>query len=260
MTGLRVRSSRGAPAPPTEAFWLRDGARGPEPFTRALADPPAVRGERIRERDGVAYRFWDPTRSKLAAALLCGLEGQLPSEGARWLYLGAASGTTASHVADLVGPAGMVYAVEPSLRPFRALLALSERYPNLAPIRGDARHPEQYEGSVPPVDGIYADIAQPDQPEILSENLRWFLRPGGRLLFVVKTASLGRDRSSSRLLDEALARLPPDLPIGPPCSLEPFHRRHYLVAGGEDRATRSRSAVPPRRPFRRPGSRARGRS
>jgi fibrillarin-like rRNA methylase len=32
------------------------------------------------------------------------------------LYLGAASGTTVSHVSDVVGPEGMVYAVEFSHR------------------------------------------------------------------------------------------------------------------------------------------------
>ena len=37
------------------------------------------------------------------------------------LYLGAASGTTVSHVSDVVGPEGMVYAVEFSHRPGRDL-------------------------------------------------------------------------------------------------------------------------------------------
>ena len=112
-------------------------------MTEALGDPPEVYGERIAAFEDRILRRWEPGRSKLAAAILRGYEGPLPSPSEKWLYLGAASGTTASHVADLVGGEGTVYAVEKSLRPIVRLLRLAERYPNLLPILGDARRPDE---------------------------------------------------------------------------------------------------------------------
>jgi len=47
---------------------------------------------------------WNPFRSKLGAAIVGGIENIYMKPGSKVLYLGAASGTTVSHVADLVGP------------------------------------------------------------------------------------------------------------------------------------------------------------
>jgi len=47
---------------------------------------------------------WNPFRSKLAAGIVGGIENIYMQPGSKVLYLGAASGTTVSHVADLVGP------------------------------------------------------------------------------------------------------------------------------------------------------------
>jgi fibrillarin-like pre-rRNA processing protein len=222
----------GRRAVPTDHPNLRrtDAPRGPEYYSRGLADPPSVRGERLRDFEGTIFRHWEPSRSKLAAALVIGWSGPLPMPDQRWLYLGAGAGTTAAHVADLVGSSGEVYGVEPSVRPFLRLLEVAERYPNLYPILGDARTPEGYGGSVPLVDGLYADVAQPDQGEIVGANAVAFLRPGGIVLFVVKTASVARNVRPEPLLRRVLERLPADLELGPTLALDPFHRRHYLLA------------------------------
>ena len=50
------------------------------------------------------YRVWNPFRSKLAAAILGGVDKIHMRPGSKVLYLGAASGTTVSHVSDIVGP------------------------------------------------------------------------------------------------------------------------------------------------------------
>ena len=52
----------------------------------------------------IEYRAWNPFRSKLAAAILGGIDNIHIKPGSKILYLGAASGTTVSHVSDLVGP------------------------------------------------------------------------------------------------------------------------------------------------------------
>ena len=75
-----------------------------ELWTETVGELPSVYGEGWQERDGRQFRRFEPARSKLAAGIVAGWEGPLPRPGERWLYLGAASGTTTSHVADLVGP------------------------------------------------------------------------------------------------------------------------------------------------------------
>lgn len=68
------------------------------------------------------YRVWNPFRSKIAAGILGGLDEIFIKPGAKVLYLGSASGTTVSHVADIVGPTGTVFAVEFSHRSGRDLI------------------------------------------------------------------------------------------------------------------------------------------
>lgn len=219
------------------SFWTEAVAPGTDP----------VYGERLLERAGRRYRSFEPARSKLAAALARGHGEPIPRLRERWLYLGAATGTTVSHVADLVGPDGQVYAVEKSLRPFARLLALAERYPNVYPVLADARRTEGLYGLVPMVDGVYADLAQPDQVEIVREAAREFLREGGRLLFMLKTASMGREDPPESYAARAVTGLAPEHALGSPLRLEPFYRRHYLIAGSAFRPTGAA------RPARRPG-------
>lgn len=56
----------------------------------------------------IEYRAWNPFRSKLAAAILGGVDQIHIKPGAKVMYLGAASGTTVSHVSDIVGPVSLL--------------------------------------------------------------------------------------------------------------------------------------------------------
>ncbi|MGD9962612.1 MAG: fibrillarin-like rRNA/tRNA 2'-O-methyltransferase, partial [Thermoplasmata archaeon] len=101
-----------------------------------------VYGERLVEFGGVQYRSWDPMRSKLAALMLAGGRDLGLDRSSRVLYLGAASGTTASHVSD-VASSGIVYCVEISPRSFRDLVGVCESRGNMIPIMADASRPEE---------------------------------------------------------------------------------------------------------------------
>jgi len=156
-------------------------------YTENLVPGVSVYGERLVAQGGVEYRAWNPRRSKLAALLRKGV-GTFPF-GRRTdvLYLGAAQGTTVSHLSDICVD-GTVYAVEISRRAFQKLLALAERRHNVMPILGDADAPAAYERLLAPVDALYQDVAQRDQVGIFAKNLR-FLRPGGFGLLMVKARS-----------------------------------------------------------------------
>ena len=132
------------------------------------------------------YRVWNPFRSKLAAGILGGLDDIFIRPGAKVLYLGAASGTSVSHVADIVGPSGTVYAVEFSHRSGRDLITMATHRTNVIPIIEDARHPLRYRMLVGMVDVIFADVAQPDQARIVGLNAHLFLKVDGGVLVSIK--------------------------------------------------------------------------
>lgn len=220
-----------APASPLERLWRVAEGERTHLFTQSRAEPPSLYGERVLHRGDRSFRHFDPFRSKLAAALIRSPRLLLPRPGERWLYLGAAGGTTASHVADLTAPLGEVFAVEKSPRPGLRLLEIANRLPGLYPILSDARRPEEYRELVPLVDGLYADVSQPDQAAIVRENARLHLRDGGRFLFVVKLSSLSRDATPEENLDRVERELRPVLHVRERINLLPFHRAHVLLAG-----------------------------
>lgn len=142
-------------------------ARGKEDLlaTKNFAPGESVYSEKriaIENADGTKteYRVWNPFRSKLAAGIVGGLEDIYIKPGAKVLYLGAASGTSVSHVADIVGENGIVYAVEFSHRSGRDLINMAKKRINVIPIIEDARHPQKYRMLVDMVDVIFADVAQ----------------------------------------------------------------------------------------------------
>jgi fibrillarin-like rRNA methylase len=225
-----VRPFRPTPDSPRLAIVQRSDRS--ELWTETVGQEPPVYGERWTESDGRPYRSFEPTRSKLSAAIVKEWSGPLPAPGESWLYLGAASGTTASHVADLVGPTGRVFAVERSVRPFSRLLALAERWPNLVPILGDARDPTTYGALVPPVHGVYGDIAQADQVEIVLANAALYLEGNpGFVLMALKTASMGREATAVQHVRRAEEDLAQVLDLETSVRLDPFHRGHYFLGG-----------------------------
>ena len=232
-----------------------------ELWTETVGELPPVYGERWSDAGGRKLRLFEPGRSKLAAAVAQGWSGDLPAPGERWLYLGAATGTTASHLADLLGVDGRLYAVERSVRPFARLLTLAERWPNLRPILADARDPTDYSSLVPPVDGLYADIAQPDQLDIVQRNAELFLRgEGSRFLLALKTASMGRHLSPPEHRRNAEASLREVAALAPSVSLEPFHKGHFMIGGrwGRSSSVPVRAGSTPTKPrVRHRGRRAR---
>ena len=246
--------TRGRPDPRSPRLRVEGERDQRRLWTVSVGTPPPVYGERWVERGGALLRDFGPARSKLSAAVLAGWEGPLPREGERWLYLGAATGTTVSHVADLLGALGAVYAVEKSARPFQRLLMVARRWPNLRPILADARSLDQASLFVPLVDGLYADLPQPDQVDIVRSVAHRFLKERGTLLMALKTASMGRDLSAPMHLKVAEDELARDLELDRSVRLAPWHRGHYLIGGTARAGFMDLAAARPIRPRDFPGA------
>jgi len=178
------------------------------------------------------YRVWNPFRSKLAAAIVGGIGNCWVQPGSKVLYLGAASGTTVSHVSDVVGPEGWVYAVEFSHRSGRDLVEMSKKRANIVPIVEDARYPLKYRMLVPMVDAIFMDVAQPDQARILAHNASYFLKNGGHYMISIKANCIDSTLDAAAVFADEVAKMKKDkLKPQEQITLEPFERDHAVVVG-----------------------------
>jgi rRNA 2'-O-methyltransferase fibrillarin len=178
------------------------------------------------------YRVWNPFRSKIAAAVLGGVESLHIEPGTKLLYLGAASGTTVSHCADIVGPTGAVYAVEFSHRSGRDLLGVAKKRTNVIPIVEDARHPHKYRMLVPLVDTIFADVAQPDQARIVALNAQYFLKAGGHFVISIKANCVDSTLDPNIVFASEVKKLQEEnFKPHEQLTLEPYERDHAVVVG-----------------------------
>jgi fibrillarin-like pre-rRNA processing protein len=214
-----------------QIYWVtvEDGIR--KLGTKNLATGSSVYGERRVKFKGEEYRIWDPYRSKLAAAILKGLETVPLYPDQKVLYLGAASGTTASHISDIVGEDGHVYCVEFASRSLRDLVnnVCAFRY-NMSPILADARLPESYSRMVQRVDSIYCDVAQPEQARLLADNADMFLSDGGWVLLAIKSQSIDVTKEPAAVYRAEVSILESrGFHIREVIDLEPYDKAHAMA-------------------------------
>ncbi len=185
-----------------------------------------VYDETIIKVRGKEYRVWNPKKSKIAAALRKGLRNLPIKKGDKILYLGIASGTTASHLSDIVDKDGIIYGVEFSSRVFRDLMIICNKRKNIAPILGDARKPEEYSFLIPFVDVLFCDVAQPDQVEIFERNARWFLKQNGYAMIAIKARSIDVSKKPEAVFKEAKDKLKRHFEVIKGVRLDPFEKDH----------------------------------
>ncbi|MGQ9624816.1 MAG: fibrillarin-like rRNA/tRNA 2'-O-methyltransferase [Candidatus Bathycorpusculaceae bacterium] len=209
---------------------IEDGAQ--RLATKNLTPGRNVYGERLVHYEGVEYRLWDAFRSKLAATILKGVKIVPIKPSHDVLYLGAASGTTASHVSDIVGEGGHVYCVEFASRAMRELVNNVCAYRrNMIPLLEDARLPERYAVFVrSKVDDIYCDIAQPEQAKVLADNADLFLKNSGWVMLAVKAQSIDVTKEPSEIFRQEVKVLESrGFHIVDIVHLEPYDKAHAMI-------------------------------
>jgi fibrillarin-like pre-rRNA processing protein len=196
--------------------------------TRNAIPGKRVYDERLLKSNEGELRVWDPFRSKLAAAIRKGLKNFPFVEGSKILYLGASTGTTISHLSDIIGEKGELFAVEIAPQCMKSLLPLCDIRKNIIPINADARQPAQYK-EVGEVDSLYQDVAQPDQADILIKNADMFLKKGGIAMIAVKSQSIDVTKSPKEVFAGVLAVLETKFEVLERYELEPFDKDHLFV-------------------------------
>ena len=209
--------------------WNRDGsAKRLELFTLSLSGDVSEYGEKIVKQRKLFFRFWDPNRSKLSAALFKGISQIGISPGKRVLYLGAASGTTVSHVSDIVGSSGKVFAIEFSEHVAKNLFFMARRRKNILPMLFDARFPEIYAPFIGECDVVYQDIAQKDQLDIFVKNSKLLLSPGGTALVCVKSRSIDVSKKPKDIFKQFKFQLEKEMKIVDYRELSPYEEDHAI--------------------------------
>ena len=210
-------------------FWIKsEGER--KLATENLVPGNQVYKEKLIVKKGIEFRLWDPFRSKLAAAIMNELEYFSFENKTKVLYLGASTGTTISHISDIVGPTGIIFGVEHASRVARDFLdRVASHRSNIIPILQDARNPKGYFSVFGKVDVVYVDIAQPDQTKIAIDNCEMYLKKGGYFYLVIKTRSIDVTKSPKKIIEDEIKKLKTNFEVLQTIDLHPFDKDHAMV-------------------------------
>ena len=197
-------------------------------LTINLSPGKKVYDESLIKEKGIEYRDWNPKKSKLAAAIIKGVSQIGIKPESTVLYLGCASGTTCSHVSDIVGKNGFVFAVDFAPRVMREMVFVCEQRSNIMPIMADANNTESFEKYITIVDTVFQDIAQKQQAEIFLKNCGKFLKKRGFGLLSVKARSIDVAKKPKLVFQEIREKLEKELVIVDYRTLEPFELDHCM--------------------------------
>ena len=197
-------------------------------YTINLTPGKSVYGERLVVENGKEYREWDPYKSKLSSAILKGSLNIFIRKNDVVLYLGASTGTTVSHVSDIVGSEGFVFAVDSAPRVMRELMFLCYDRKNTAPILTDASQIKNLLPRISQADVVYQDVAQKFQLEIFLKNADAFLKKGGYGILAVKSRSIDVIKKPKEIFKIVKTELEKHLTIIDYRELDPFQKDHAI--------------------------------
>jgi len=210
-------------------FWFQiDGEK--KLATENLIPKNQVYNEKLVKIKGTEYRIWNPFRSKLAASIMNGLNDFPFIQKSSVLYLGVSTGTTISHISDIIGKNGVIFGVEHTSRVARDFLdRVASHRKNIIPIIQDARKPQEYFSVFKKVDVVYVDIAQPDQTDITIANCKMYLKSNGYLFLVIKTRSIDVTKDPKKVISNEIKKLEPLFEIKQVINLLPYDKDHAIV-------------------------------
>ncbi len=199
--------------------------------TKNLVRGNKVYGEKLIEDNNAEYRIWDPFRSKLASAIIKGLNRIPINIGSKVLYLGVSTGTTASHISDIIDAQGILFGVEIAPRVAREFVEKVARIrSNIVPILSDASKFERYDSIYGKVNLVYCDISHPRQTEIAIQNSKYYLESDGTLLLCIKASSIDVTKDPEQVFKEEIKKIEKlDFKISQIIKLEPYDKDHVMI-------------------------------
>lgn len=195
-------------------------------YTKNLVPKKKVYDEYLINFKGEEYRTWNPRKSKLAAAIAKGSPNIFIRKGSVVLYLGSSTGTTVSHVSDIVGREGFIFALDLGPVVMRKMILNLKERTNVAPILASADKTDDYLDKVCMVDVIYQDIAQKGQVNIFLKNVQQFLKDEGYAILALKARSIDISKKPKDIFRDIKKELEKGLIIIDYRILEPFQKDH----------------------------------
>ena len=197
-------------------------------FTLNLTPGKRVYDESLVKQNNIEYRTWDAYGSKLAASILNGCKNIFLRKDNIVLYLGSATGTTVSHVSDIVGKDGIVFAVDLAPRVMTDLTFNLEARKNVVPVLESANHIEKLRERICMADIVYQDVAQKNQVDIFLKNIKAFLKKDGYALLAVKARSIDVTKKPKQIFNEIREQLEKEITIIDYRALEPYQKDHAM--------------------------------
>ncbi len=194
-------------------------------LTKNQVPKKKVYQEKLIKIKGIEYREWIPKHSKLASAIKKKISQLGIKKDSTILYLGCSTGTTVSHLSDLLTE-GFIFAIDSSPRVLRELILMAEDRNNIAPILADAFQTEKFKDKISQVDVIYQDIAQRNQAEIFIENCKNFLKKEGFAILCLKSRSVDVKKTPRQVYKEIRNQLERELRVVDFRELDPFQKQH----------------------------------
>ena len=186
--------------------------------------------ENLVEMNGKQHSIWNPYMSKLAAAIINGMEIFPILKKTKILYLDPTSEKTIKHISDIVGINGKIFVVRNIMKNSKNFLEqIAKNRSNIFTIIPDKTNPARLTGMTEMVDVIYIDIAEHNQTEIAIQNCKNHLRIGGFLMLIVPTKNIDFANNPSKKNQEERKKLQTSFDIIQEINLMDFFKEYSMV-------------------------------
>ena len=186
--------------------------------------------ENLVQTNGKRYSIWNPYTSKLAAAIINGMEIFPILKKTKILYLDPTSEKTIKHISDIVGINGKIFVVRNIMKNSKNFLEqIAKNRSNIFTIIPDKTNPARLTGMTEMVDVIYIDIAEHNQTEIAIQNCKNHLRIGGFLMLIVPTKNIDFANNNSKKNQEERKKLQTSFDIIQEINLTDFFKEYSMV-------------------------------
>ena len=186
--------------------------------------------ENLVEMNGKQYSIWNPYTSKLAAAIINGIEIYPILKKTKILYVDPATEKTVKHISDIVGINGKIFVVRNIMKNSKNFLEqIVKNRSNIFTIVLDKTNPARLTGMTEMVDVIYIDIAEHNQTEIAIQNCKNHLRIGGFLMLIVPTKNIDFANNPSKKNQEERKKLQTSFDIIQEINLTDFFKEYSMV-------------------------------
>ena len=186
--------------------------------------------ENLVEMNGKYYSIWNPHMSKIAAAIINGMEIFPILKKTKILYVDPNAEKTVKHISNIVGNNGKIFVVRDVMKNSKNLLEqIVKNRSNIFAIVPDKTNTGRLTGMTEMMDVIYIDIAEHNQTEIIIQNCKNHLKIGGFLMLIVPTKNIDFANNPSKKNQEERKKLQTSFDIIQEINLTDFFKEYSIV-------------------------------